>query len=210
MAGHNHGHSCGHEHHQHSSGSSDLGALYSLYTKIDIDKVECLNEEREESGKCVFKPWDKRLETHEFVQSDADEELLFNIPFTGNVKLKGVIIMGGEGDMHPTKMKLYKNRPKMSFDDTGQHCDEEFDLQPDYKGELEYNTKVARFSNVEHLSIYFPENFGNDVSRIYYIGLKGDFTQAHKHGVTICTYEARANPADHQSKAYDPTSQFIN
>ena len=65
MAGHNHGHSCGHEHHQHSSGGSDLGALYSLYTKIDIDKVECLNEEREESGKCVFKPWDKRLETHE-------------------------------------------------------------------------------------------------------------------------------------------------
>ena len=37
--------------------------------------------------------------------------------------------------------------------------------------------RVARFSNVEHLSIYFPENFGNDVSRIYFIGLKGDFTQ---------------------------------
>lgn len=29
----------------------------------------------------------------------------------------------------------------MSFDDTSQKPDEEFDLQPDYKGELEYNTK---------------------------------------------------------------------
>ena len=37
--------------------------------------------------------------------------------------------------------------------------------------------RVARFSNVEHLSIYFPENFGSDTSRIYYIGLKGDFTE---------------------------------
>ena len=63
MAQHNHGQSCGHEHHR--SDSSDLGSLYSLYTKIDINKVECLNEEKEESGKCVFKPWDRRLETHE-------------------------------------------------------------------------------------------------------------------------------------------------
>ncbi|XP_065062037.1 PITH domain-containing protein CG6153-like [Rhopilema esculentum] len=204
------GHSCGHEHHEHDHSGPDLGALYSLYTKIDIQKVECLNEETDGSGKFVFKAWDKRMETDKYVQSDADEELLFNIPFTGNVKLKGVIVIGGENDMHPSKMKLFKNRPKMSFDDTSQHCDEEFDLQPDYKGELEYNTKVARFSNVEHLSIYFPTNFGNDNTRVYYIGLKGDFTQAHKHGVTICTYESRANPADHESKAYDPTSQFIH
>lgn len=65
MAGHNHGHLCGHEHHQHSNTGNDLGALYSLYTKIDINKVECLNEEKQESGKCVFKAWDKRFETHE-------------------------------------------------------------------------------------------------------------------------------------------------
>lgn len=64
MAGHNHGQSCGHEHHQHGNNGSDLGALYSLYTKIDTDKVECLNEEKEESGKCVFKAWDKRFESH--------------------------------------------------------------------------------------------------------------------------------------------------
>eukprot|EP00112_Aurelia_sp_Birch-Aquarium-sp1_P019191 Seg470.4 transcript_id=Seg470.4/GoldUCD/mRNA.D3Y31 product="PITH domain-containing protein GA19395" protein_id=Seg470.4/GoldUCD/D3Y31 len=174
MAGH-----CGHEHHEHDHSSVDLGDLYSLYTKIDLEKVECLNEEVEESGKYVFRAWDKRLETDKFVQSDADEELLFNIPFTGNVKLKGIIVIGGEGGMHPSTMKLYKNHPKMSFDDTGQKCDQEFDLNHDYKGDLEYNTKVARFSNVEHLSIYFPDNFGNDSTRVYYIGLKGEFTKVN-------------------------------
>ena len=57
------GHSCGHEHHEHDHSGPDLGALYSLYTKIDIEKVECLNEETDGSGKCVFKAWDKRMET---------------------------------------------------------------------------------------------------------------------------------------------------
>eukprot|EP00794_Sanderia_malayensis_P004622 gene4622-5229_t len=201
--------SCGHQHHEHDHPKADLGALYSLYTKIDTERVECLNEELEGSGKTVFKPWDRRMECDTFVDSDADEELLLNIPFTGSVKLKGIIIIGGEGDLHPSKMKLYKNRPRMSFDDTSATPDQEFELHPDYKGELEYTTKAARFSNVEHLSIYIPENFGAETTRIYYIGLKGDFTEAHKHGVTICTYEARANPSDHEAKSYDPSSQFI-
>lgn len=42
----------------------------------------------------------------QFVQSDADQELLFNIPFTGNVKLKGIIIIGADDDTHPNKVKL--------------------------------------------------------------------------------------------------------
>ena len=54
---------CGHEHHEHDHDSPELGTLYSLYTKIDTEKVECLNEEVDGSGKYVFKPWDKRLDT---------------------------------------------------------------------------------------------------------------------------------------------------
>ena len=40
------------------------------------------------------------------VCSDADEELLFNVPFTGDIKLKGLIIMGGEEGYHPSKVRL--------------------------------------------------------------------------------------------------------
>ena len=56
---------CRHDHHEHDHKSEDLGALYTLYTKIDISRVECLNESTEGSGKMVFKPWDKRLDTNE-------------------------------------------------------------------------------------------------------------------------------------------------
>jgi len=43
-------------------------------------RVQCLNEEVEGSGRKVFKSWDDRLDRTNFVQSDVDPELLFNIP----------------------------------------------------------------------------------------------------------------------------------
>ena len=52
-------HSC--EGHQSINNTEDLGVLYSLYTRIDTERIECLNEAIEGSGKTVFKPWDQRL-----------------------------------------------------------------------------------------------------------------------------------------------------
>ena len=65
----------------------EQGVAYSLYQKIDMNNLTCLNEELENSGKTVFKPWETRLDREKFVQSDADEELLINIPFTGGETL---------------------------------------------------------------------------------------------------------------------------
>ena len=36
--------------------------IYSLYQKIDTEKLQCLNEAEEGSGKTVFKPWDERFD----------------------------------------------------------------------------------------------------------------------------------------------------
>lgn len=99
-----HGKCCGDSSHEHED--PEKGVEYSLYTKINLNDMECLNETVEGSGKTVFKPWEDRLNRETFVQSDADEELLFNIPFTGNIKLKGIIVIGDSSDSHPSKMRL--------------------------------------------------------------------------------------------------------
>ena len=47
--------------HDHDHEPADLGASYSLYTKIDTENMSCLNESLTDSGKSVFKPWEDRL-----------------------------------------------------------------------------------------------------------------------------------------------------
>ncbi|KAK1188578.1 PITH1 protein, partial [Pygoscelis papua] len=177
---------------------------------IDRQRLQCLNERREGSGALVFRAWEERGDRAQFVESDDDEELLFNIPFTGNVKLKGVIVMGEDDGTHPAEMRLFKNIPHMSFDDAAREPDQTFSLNRDPAGELEYPTKIARFSNVCHLSIHFPKNFGAETTKIFYIGLKGEWTEAHRHEVTICNYEASANPADHKLEQITPQTHFIS
>ncbi|KAG5897260.1 hypothetical protein JTB14_013161 [Gonioctena quinquepunctata] len=201
-----HGKCCGDKNHHHHDDSQEMGIQYSLYGKINKENLECLNEATEGSGRTVFKPWEDRLNFDVFVESDADEELLFNIPFTGNVKLKGIKVIGEDNDNHPAKMRIYKNRPSMTFDDVRAVADQEFELVKDTTGIAEYNTKVVTFNNVHHLTLHFPTNFGADTTKIYYIGLKGEFSEGHYHGVTICTYESRPMPEDHKS----PIDEYVN
>lgn len=208
--GHSHGGCGGHDHDHDHVTDADRAAAYSLYLKIDTEKVQCLNEADDGSGKLVFKPWDQRMDKEKFVESDCDEELLFNIPFTGSVKLKGIIIIGGEEDTHPNKMRVFKNRPNMTFDDAASKPEQEFELAIDRNGEIEYTTKAARFNQCECISLHFPSNFGGETSKVYYIGLKGDFTQAHRHEVTICTYESSPNVADHKTNLFDSVNQQIH
>uniref|UniRef100_A0A3Q3JL20 PITH domain-containing protein 1 n=1 Tax=Monopterus albus TaxID=43700 RepID=A0A3Q3JL20_MONAL len=205
--GHGHGHGCGCEG-EHEP--AERGLEYGLYQRIDLEKVQCLNESRDGDGKLVFKPWDQRNERDKVsaVQSLSSGQL-FCI-FTGSVKLKGIIISGEDDDSHPAEIRLYKNIPQMSFDDTGREPEQAFRLNRDPVAELEYPTKIARFSSVQHLSIHISKNFGAENTRVYYIGLRGEYTEAHRHEVTICNYEAAANPADHKLENIIPQTNFIS
>lgn len=58
---HGHGHGCSHEATDEDH-ALEMGIQYSLYKKIDIENTECLNEEKEGSGKLVFKPYEDRFD----------------------------------------------------------------------------------------------------------------------------------------------------
>lgn len=136
---HDHG-ACAHE--ADGIDPLEMGLQYSLFQKIDMMNLECLNEAEEDSGKKVFKPYEMRLDFTDFVTSDCDQELLFNIPFTGNIKLKGIRVIGPSDGSHPKKVRLFKNRPKMTFDDASAKPEQEFELEKDLTGSIEYNTQV--------------------------------------------------------------------
>lgn len=96
---HSHG-AC--EHEANGIDPLEIGVQYSLYQKIDLQNLEVLNSDN--SGQNVFKAYEERMNFEKFVESDCDPELLFNIRFTGNIKLKGIRVIGGNDDSHPKKV----------------------------------------------------------------------------------------------------------
>ena len=74
---------------------------------------------------------------------------------------------------------------------------QKWDLTEQYVDGLEYGTKAAKFINVSSLTLYFPDNFGAELTTIYYIGFKGEFT-SYKRQVVEAVYEARPIPKDHK------------
>lgn len=202
------------DHHHEHNGCCDHGAGaagddngYSLYQKINTLNVECLNELVDGSGVKVFKSWSNRLGREDFVQSDCDAELIFNIPFTGDVKLKGIVVIADE-DLY--KMRLFKSNLSMSFDTITAEADQEFQVAHDPHGMVEYPVKPTRFSNVHHLTIHFANKDVENNSKpctIYYIGLKGEFTQVNRDAVVIANYEVR--PTENISSELDKVSREI-
>ncbi|KAI9101655.1 galactose-binding domain-like protein [Phlyctochytrium arcticum] len=193
-----------HEHHDHDhDGDGERGVEYTLYRQIDTDHIRCLNESEEDAAKHVFKTWEDRFDLTKYVESDADEQLIINIPFTANVKIKSISVMGGPDQKTPSRMKAFVNREDIDFDNAESVTEtQEWELTPETpRGNIaEYGTRVAKFTNVRNLVLYFPENFGDDVTRIYYIGLKGEWSEIKKDPI-ITSYELAANPADHKTKS---------
>ncbi|VDD86322.1 unnamed protein product [Enterobius vermicularis] len=185
------------------------GIRYTMNSHIDLPKVTVLNEAIDGSGVKVFKEWEKRIDRTDFVESDVDEELLFNIPFTGRVKITGIVVVGGLDDSHPSCMKLFKDRPSMSFDDVKMKADQEFSLKQDPDGRVDYALKAAVFPSLTHLTIFFPANFGSDHTRIYYIGLRGEYLSDARQKVAITAYEARPQLKDHKGEIPDSVQKHV-
>ncbi|XP_010911743.1 uncharacterized protein [Elaeis guineensis] len=190
--------------HDHSCEDHNCSADWSLYKHIDFSKVSALNESIAGSVKSVFKPWNRRLDTSEGLleSNDGDPELLVFIPFTSDVKIKSISVVGGSGGTSPSKMRAFINRDGIDFSDAqNMQPVQEWELAENLQGVLEYQTRYSRFQSVASLTLHFPENFGGDTTQIYYIGLRGEATQLKRDVVATIVYEVTPNPSDHKTKA---------
>jgi hypothetical protein len=93
------------------------------------------------------------------------------------VKVKSLCVIGGDGGRAPAHVAAWTNRDDIDFS----NCEaikpvQEWDLPEDRRGELEHPMRAAKFSGVHSLTLFFSRNYGADSTRIFYIGLKGDFT----------------------------------
>ncbi|KAL8281771.1 hypothetical protein RB597_009473 [Gaeumannomyces tritici] len=201
------------DHHHHHAGGAEhdhsddiTPALQnSLLGRIDFDHVITLNEAEHGSGAAVArKDWAARLDPTPELASDADEQLLMHVPFTGQVKLHSVLLRTSDSAAAPRTLRLFVNPPE-TFD----FSSAEEDREPAQELELSRTSEVqelpvkrAKFAQVARLALFFPDNFGDgdeDVTRISYIGFKGEWMQLGRAPANIL-YESAANPSDHALK----------
>jgi hypothetical protein len=162
---------------------------------IDRDNVVALNSIGE--GKQVIKPWDERLDEQVYIESDADDQLIIRVPFTGSVKLRSLLLKSGPGDQTPAKVALFANIDNLDFSDAqDKEPLQQFDVAVG-REVGEYPLKPAKFPNVSTVTLFFPASQGAETTRIYYIGFLGQWSE-RKQDPVITVYESQANLADHE------------
>ncbi|TIA72425.1 hypothetical protein E3P91_02058 [Wallemia ichthyophaga] len=192
--------SCNDSNHTHDPHPSSGVDHENLFGVVDRPNVTSLNTDESVPPRDVIKEWDQRDDMDVSLHSDADEQLVLRVPFTASVKLKSVLVKGGLGEKAPRTLHIYANQ----FLDFGDLDNEPAPTQTIELVEssecIEYPVKIAKFNSSTHLTLFFADNFGADVTQIFFVGFKGSWTELKSEPV-ITTYEAFANPSDHKKIA---------
>ncbi|KAF2729747.1 DUF1000-domain-containing protein [Polyplosphaeria fusca] len=190
--------------HVHDHSEDITPALQNLlYEQIDFSKLVTLNEEASNSGRHICqKTWTQRLDPEPELQSSADEQILMIVPFTGQVRLHSLLLRTSPSPSSPRTLKIFVNPdPSLDFDAATEtpptqtlSISQTSDIQ-------EIPVKRVLFNTTRSLGLFFEDNWGGgeeDVTRVAYLGFKGDFMKLNKEPVNVL-YEAAANPGDHKS-----------
>jgi len=198
---HNHAHcsdehgNSGHDHHDHDHGPSDDAPSDNLFSRIDHSNVVALNCASAVPAK-VLKAWHQRMDENISIESDADDQLILRVPFTGNVKLRAILIKAGPGDQTPAKVAIFANEDSLDFEDAmSKPPTQEFDM-PQGREIGQYDVKPAKFPSVSSVTLFFPASQGAETVQLYYVGFLGTWTE-RKNDPVIAVYESHAMLADH-------------
>ena len=191
------GHCCSHD---HDCDASTCGNA-SLHGFIDVPAVVAFNALDETAAPGVLRPWEARHDrTGRPLVSEDDGELVVRIPFTTDVKLRGIMVLGGASGRAPNEMRAFANRRDIDAVNASRKTPtQKWDLTVDEDGVLEYTTEAASWQSTSSVTLYFPSNFNGDgETEIWYIGLRGEGTGHDRDMIVTAVYEARPQPQDHE------------
>ena len=91
--------------------------LVDLTNVVSKTEVFALNEKEHLSCQKLFKTKEEMLDRTNYCESnDGDIDLIIHIPFSSQVNLKSMIIIGGEYGMSPAKIKIFVNKKVSEID----------------------------------------------------------------------------------------------
>ncbi|GAA5839828.1 hypothetical protein JCM11251_001226 [Rhodosporidiobolus azoricus] len=141
-----------------------LEGFSSLNSSIDQAQIHCLNESSDHTLKHLI-----RGEGEKYLESDADEQLLLQIPFQQAVRLRAVRFSTASGskDFAPKTVRFFVNQPTLDFDSADSPAQEVVLDEEQALGKKSVELRFVRFQNVNHLSVFVVDNQNSeDITRI--------------------------------------------
>ena len=178
--------------------------IVDLTGTVAKDEVFALNEKVHLSCQKLFKIKEEMLDRKDFCDSnDGDIDLVIYIPFSAQVNLKSMTIIGGEDGMSPAKIKIFVNKkePEVDFDLKEANCEQEINCVENPNGRLKYFLKANKFHSVWSLTLVVIINHGADSTRFYYIGFEGVNTHKRK------AFKLQISETDKQTTKIAPTQE---
>ena len=157
--------------------------VVDLNSAISKNEAFALNEKKIGSCQKIFKPKEDMLDRKDYCESnDGDPDLIIHIPFSSQVNLRSMTIIGGEDGMSPAKIKIFVNRKEseIDFDLKDAKPEQEQICVENADGNLPYFLKANKFHSVWTLTLVVIFNHGADNTRFYYIGFTGVNTHIKK------------------------------
>lgn len=188
--------------HQHGA-VVETPVIRSLHPYIDLATIKCLNSKKPTNVESVFRA-SFQAPTTSWLESDTDAQIIIKILFEGLMKIKSICLHCPTDESAPSELLAFTNQPDLDFASIeGKTPTQKWDLvapmSQNTTEPIDYPTKVFKFGNVSHLTLFIPRNFGAPCTRIGYIGIFGEFL-LNKTNPIITKYELVPNPSDHKKE----------
>ncbi|KAG8893718.1 hypothetical protein FRB99_001784 [Tulasnella sp. 403] len=162
----------------------------NLFTSIDRDNVFGLNLTVPEDAREIVKPWESQESLEKWADSGEDDEASRPTPPSGRSNVDYC-----RGETCPRRVRIYANAPHgIGFSDDTKPT-QDLSLLENAETATEYPVRVSAFASVNSITLFFSDSPSSELSRVYYIGFKGEAKKALKEPGTKLELPA-ANAAD--------------
>jgi len=157
-----------------SASQSDI----SLLEYLEMGQVNCLNENPEHTLQSIVSSRNRNI-NDAYLESDADEQLLINLPFNQVVRIRSLVLQAKDPKKGPKNIKIAINKPALGFDDIENAQEPQvvqvFEVPEDMVKEGKHiHLRFVRLQRVNSLHIFVSSNQGDeDETRIDAIDVFG-------------------------------------
>lgn len=116
--------------------------------------------------------------------------------FAGVLKLHSLLVRSSDSTAAPKTLHLFLNNDDLDFSSAADTHPTQTLTLSQTSDIQEIPVKRALFGNTYSLTMFVEDNYGDEVSRVSYLGFKGEFTRLSREPVEVL-YERAANPRDH-------------